>query len=131
MPLLPGVVLALLSVCLLRDCCHTMLFRARKSLCCSTSASFIMPAMIAANSGDGALRGHLFGSQSAHGLDFLILMLGGGVESGPGPEHLTKVAAFRAKAAQKFLRCWAMGCVSDNAMAQTNKVFLLLFVHKK
>jgi hypothetical protein len=35
------------------------------------------------------------------------------------------------KAAQKLLLCWAMGVVGDEPMAQINKVFLLLFVHKK
>jgi hypothetical protein len=41
-----------------------------------------------------------------------------------------EVAAFK-KAAPKFLLIWVMGVVADNAMTQINKVFLLLFVHKK
>jgi hypothetical protein len=39
-----------------------------------------------------------------------------------------KVAALK-KAAQKLLLVLASG--GENGMAQTNKVFLLLFVHKK
>jgi hypothetical protein len=40
-----------------------------------------------------------------------------------------KGAAFLKKAAQKLLRLWACGV--EMAPAQFNKVFLLLFVHKK
>jgi hypothetical protein len=36
---------------------------------------------------------------------------------------------FLKKAAQKLLLVWASG--SETRTAQTNKVFLLLFVHKK
>jgi hypothetical protein len=38
---------------------------------------------------------------------------------------------FLKKAAQKLLLCWAMGVSPTAPMAQINKVFLLLFVHKK
>jgi hypothetical protein len=36
---------------------------------------------------------------------------------------------FLKKAAQKFFSLWALG--AETARAQSNKVFLLLFVHKK
>jgi hypothetical protein len=38
---------------------------------------------------------------------------------------------FLKKAAQKLLLCWAWGISPTQPMAQRNKVFLLLFVHKK
>jgi hypothetical protein len=38
---------------------------------------------------------------------------------------------FLKKAAQKLLLCWAMALSVQTPTAQHNKVFLLLFVHKK
>jgi hypothetical protein len=38
---------------------------------------------------------------------------------------------FLKKAAQKFLLRWGMGLSPITPMTQHNKVFLLLFVHKK
>ncbi|HTJ89327.1 MAG TPA: hypothetical protein VL356_04010 [Acidocella sp.] len=43
--------------------------------------------------------------------------------------HAKESGRFLKKAAQKLLLLWASG--SETSTAQVNKVFLLLFVHKK
>jgi hypothetical protein len=45
------------------------------------------------------------------------------------PRYQEERGRFLEKAAQKRLRLWAG--VSETSTAQINKVFLLLFVHKK